>query len=235
MFVPSQTHYRDIWVKAIEWYIDHSKRTRQRPGEAVTLRICPRDVDKELMELVASCAFERVRYSLRMARSLREPIPEPQLPGGFVIRHVEGGADREKWVTMRLDMFGKENTEENRQGVMRDCHAWVQYEGYIPELDLVVVAPDGSFVAFCGSSIDRRENEGTGRREGWTDAVITRQPYRRRGLGQALMLDVLRRMKDRNIDRALLATGSENMPMQRLARSIGYHTIHRVFVYEKAL
>jgi hypothetical protein len=75
-------------------------------------------------------------------RTLDEPIPEPALPPGFTIRAVAGEAEVAARVALQREAFGRTNqTVEGRLAFMRD-------PAYVPDLDLVAVAPDGTLAAF---------------------------------------------------------------------------------------
>jgi ribosomal protein S18 acetylase RimI-like enzyme len=46
--------------------------------------------------------------------------------------------------------------------------------------------------------------------------------YQRRGLGKAMVTAGLQGLKERGVSIAQLSTGSNNIPMQRLAKSLGF-------------
>src|SRR5262245_26323549 len=69
---------------------------------------------------------------------------------------------------------------------------------YDPALDTVVVAPDGRFAAFTMGW--------TSNHLGQVEPVGTRAELRRRGLGKAVLLEGLRRFKDRGIQQVLVNT-----------------------------
>jgi len=61
--------------------------------------------------------------------------------------------------------------------------------GYTPELDLVAVSADGTFASYCICWLDPVSKIGE------FEPVGTRAAYRGKGLGKALMLAGLRRLK----------------------------------------
>ncbi len=117
-------------------------------------------------------------------------------------------------------------TADSRLVMMRDPH-------YIPELDLVAVAPDGTLAAFVLGEIKREESLAAGHLIGSTDPIGTRPAYRRLGLARALLLEAFRRLRQRGAQVTTVGTGSWNTPTQRLLASVGYTLDHRLFTYSK--
>jgi len=90
--------------------------------------------------------------TLRYARSLAEPIPEPAVPTGYAIRSITGEGEVGALVTLHRAAFGTERLTTTEQ------LARMAAADYDPALDLVAVAPDGSLVAyrFCAICLDQR-------------------------------------------------------------------------------
>ncbi|WP_293305159.1 hypothetical protein [Microcoleus sp. PH2017_22_RUC_O_B] len=80
-----------------------------------------------------------------MARSLAEPIPAPEFPADFALRHVSGEQDIQPWVEMFNQSFiDRWNHHDLTAETVR---YWMQDENYQPELDLIVVSGDRKFAA----------------------------------------------------------------------------------------
>ncbi len=207
-----------IEAEIVDWGVQCIRRAMQVTGEALTLDAsCSADNTDRLALLERHGFIQETQYSVHMTRSLHAPIPAPQLPPGFSIRHVTGEHEVEALVALHRAAFGTENmTVEERLAMMR-------VPDYEPELDLVVVAPDGRLAAYSMVSISQEENACTGRDEGYTDPVATHPDFQQRGLAKALLLTGLRELQQRGMDAALLGTSSENVAMQRTAESVGFH------------
>ena len=165
-----------------------------------------------------------------MSRSLNLPIPEPQLPPGFIIRPMGGEVEIDAYVALHRAAFGTEiMTVEYRRTI-------ISAPDYIPELDLVAVAPDGDLAAFCVCQIfpDDSPRAG-GLKEGWTDPLGTHPAYQRLGLATALLLTGMRLLKARGMDTAILGTSSSNLAMQHTARSVGYQDASNTLWYSKSV
>ncbi len=165
--------------------------------------------------------------TVTMARSLNGPIPTPYLPPGFTIRPVAGEQEVEAYVALHRAAFGTQNmTVEYRLAIMRS-------PDYIPELDLVVVAADGTLVALCVCRISPAENNPSLRLNGWTDPVATHPSYRRRGLSRALLLSGLSLLKERGMEEARLSTNGDNISMIRTASEVGFSISSAIYWYSK--
>jgi ribosomal protein S18 acetylase RimI-like enzyme len=160
---------------------------------------------------------------VNMLRSLNEPIPEPLLPAGCQVRAVEPGeipdraaAQREVWRPWTVGNVSDE-----------DYAHFMRLPGYDRELDVVAVAPDGVIAAYANGWIDPAN------RIGDLGPVGARPAYRRQGLTRAVLLEGLRRMQARGMDRVCISTGVSNTPAGRLYESIGFRTVNRYLDYVK--
>ena len=183
----------------------------------VTLDTSCREDDELRLALLHRYGFvpDGVR-SLNLVRSLRGPIPEPTLPAGFSIRPVAGENETEALVALHRAAFGTDNmTVTERLAMMRAPE-------YDRVLDLVAIAPDGRLAAFCVGSISAEENGRTGQQIGYTDPVGTHPDFQRRGLARALLLAGMHLLRERGMETAVLGTSSQNIAMQKTAKSVGY-------------
>ena len=212
-----QAAHPDTQSEMVSWGVECIKRAIQETGRSLTLGAGCRDDNVERIALLERHGFvmQEMR-SLHMARSLNEPIPAPQVPEGFSVRHVTDQHAVETLVALHRAAFGTENmTVEERLAMMG-------VPEYDSELDLLAIAPDGRFAAYCMCSIRQEENERTGRNEGYTNTIGTHPDFRRRGLAQALLLAGLHKLKQRGMDVAVLGTSDDNTAMQRTARAVGF-------------
>jgi mycothiol synthase len=154
--------------------------------------------------------FTPARYFFQMRRPLKdgEPVPEPQFPEGYTLRHVANDEDVEKWVdTFNLSFI--DHWDFHPATVERRKHRMsVPY--YRPDRDLIVVAPDGTFAAFCLCSIDDEHNKRNNINEGWIDVLGTRRGFRKMGLGRAMLLAGLRKLQENDIEDAMLGVDADN-------------------------
>jgi len=153
---------------------------------------------------------------------LDEPVTEPSLPGGFVVRPVAGELEAAARAAAHRDAFDSTRvTDEAYLRLMRT-------PGYDRDLDLVAVAPDGTMAAFCLGWLDPANQVGE------FEPVGTRQAFRRQRLAQTALLAGLRRM--RTCGAASVVVGpvdaGEEAAM-RLYQSVGFRPLYRVYGYAR--
>ena len=220
-----------IETELIDWVVSAVQRRNQEEGLTLTLDASSLESDHSRLAFLERHGFERqAESSLLMACPLTQPFPEPRLPPGFSIRPMGGEGEIEAYVALHRAAFGTENmTVAYRQTIM-------SAPDYLPELDLVAVAPNGELAAFCVCQIfpDDTPRAG-GQKEGWTDPVGTHPAYQRLGLAKALMLSGMRLLKARGVDTAILGTSSENFAMQRVAEVVGFSTVAKTVWYCKTV
>jgi len=219
----------DLQAEMVHWGVECLRHKPHRAKEPLTLDASCREEDSDRIALLEQHGFVRqpVR-SLHLARPVREPIPQPTLPAGFEIRTLKG-REVEEWVRLHRAAFGTENmTIEERLAMMSGTD-------YNPELDLVMVGPDGRLAAYCMCQIFREENARTGRNEGYTDPVATHPEYQGRGLAKAMLLTGLRLLQERGVETALMGTSSENEKMQRAAKAVGFRVESATVWFAKPL
>ena len=221
---------KGLETRAIAWAEDSLRQTHPAGTGKYLLEATSRSDDPAGIALLEGQGFSRqTEGAVHMERSLADPIPQPQLPAGFVIRPIHGESEAEDWVRLHRAALGTENmTIEYKLAMMRTPY-------YDPEMDLVAVAPGGELAAYCVCFINVEENALTGRKRACTDPIATHPDFQRRGLSRALMLTGLALLKDRGMDSAHLGTSSGNIAMLQAARSVGFRITKNVFWYSKPI
>jgi len=161
---------------------------------------------------------------VNMLRSMDAAIPDVGIPAGYQIRSMEGlsdipgraGAQREVWQPWTVGNVSDENYAY-----------FMQLPGYDPGLDVVAVTPDGVIAAYVNGWIDPVNKIGD------FGPVGARPAYRRQGLTRAVLVECLRRMQARGMDRVCVSTGISNTPAIRLYESIGFRAVNYYFEYVK--
>jgi mycothiol synthase len=152
--------------------------------------------------------------SLRFSRSLTTPIDLIPLAEGFSIRRVSSRAEVPQLIALHRQAFGTDQmTQEQRLAMMST-------DSYLPELDLVVVAPDSELAAFCVCGWHDRAG-----RVAYTDPIGTHPRYRGHGLAAAVVSAALRGLRKAGALTATLSTSSENLAMQLLAARLGFRCV----------
>jgi mycothiol synthase len=192
------------------------------------------DTQSELLTLGQNQGFSPIRYFFHMTRSLVEPIPEPKLPAGFTLRTVDTETNAEAWVEMFNQTFI--DHWNHHELTLQDFYYYCGLSCYQADLDLVALAPDGTFAAFCQSVIHHGDNLRTGRKEGWIGELGTRRGFRHRGLGRAMLLHGLQRLRAAGMETAILGVDADN-PNGALGlyRSVGFRPKRRRVILRKQL
>lgn len=221
----------DLETEIIAWGLGRAREIERERGVPVSFRSGARDIDTDRQALLERHGFSVVRHFLRLARPLDEPVPEPQFPAGFTLRYVTD-EEAERWVAMYNESFVDH----------WNFHPWtvevfkhrVSAAYYRPELNLLAVAPDGTFAAFDWCEINPEENERSGENEGWIGILGTRRGFRKIGLGRAMLLAGLQLLKANGVDTAKLNVDAANPTgALRLYESVGFHKAYAWIAYVK--
>jgi len=179
-------------------------------------------LDSNTDEIPYLSGFEReTPYGLHLRRTLDDSIPASILPDGFMLRALAGDDEIEARALVHQQAFGTQNvTVDGYRNVTRALL-------YQRDLDLVVVAPDGRFAAFCPCWLDEIN------RVGLFEPVGTHPDFRRMGLAQAVMLEEMRRLQAQGMRTAILSSAADNNASCALYASLGFAVESHEVVYRR--
>ncbi|HEU4319435.1 MAG TPA: GNAT family N-acetyltransferase [Acidimicrobiia bacterium] len=136
------------------------------------------DEDQEMVEYLQGSGYE----SVHVDRSYRwdliaKPPPTPELPDGWVLRHLQGESEADNRRAASHAAFeSKMDPEQHLQRYLR----FMRSPSYRPERDLVAVAPDGTIASFM---IWWADDSGIAQIEPFG----THPDFHRKGVGRALL------------------------------------------------
>lgn len=212
----------------VAWGAARAEEASREHGARLRLRAVAREVETGRQAMLEQLGFTPDRYFLRMARPLGEPIPEPQLPPGFTL--LAGDHDPALWAALYNESFIDHWNHQPQ--TVEDIRHHMELSNYRSDLNLVAVAPDGTFAAFCWGSIHAGENARSGRNEGWIGLLGSRRGFRRIGLGRAMLLAGLRALRAAGVDTAKLGVDADSLTgATRLYESVGFRTISTRILY----
>jgi mycothiol synthase len=136
-------------------------------------------------------------------------LPSPILPDGYSIRSARGVEEAAALAAIHVASFGATWTPELYRRYMTA-------PGYAAEREYVVVAPDDTFAAFTVTWHDPLN------RIGLLEPVGTHPDHRRRGLGKALVLHAMHRMKAAGMTHATVANSGTNEAARELYAACGF-------------
>lgn len=204
-------------------------RSRHLPAR---LHSSCRDSQGDRLLLLQNCGFVCERCFLRMERSLTEPIPMPRFPAGFTLSQSQGQQDR----LARLDLYNQAFSDHWNfyPATIEELIHEETDENHQPELELLAIAPDGSYAAFCCCEIKREDNAQRGCWEGWIGVLGTRREFRRQGLGRAMLLAGLQKLRLERMEVAKLGVDTENVNLALgLYESVGFQRVFANLAYVK--
>ncbi len=214
----------------IAWALEQMRTIGLQQNKQMTLDTYCQENDMRKMTLLEQQGFTRQEeQTLRMKRSLTEPVPTPQHPEGFMVRQLQREREVEEYVALHRDAFGTAHM------TVEHCLAMMSNPDYRPELDVVAVAPDGPLASFCVCTINREVNAQSGQNEGEISLIGTRPAYRNMGLGQVMLLEGLQRLKDSGMSIAWLGTSSSNTSAIRLYEAAGFRVTTRSCWYSRKI
>lgn len=216
-----------IEIEALAWTESRLSALRKHDAQAWggDLVTGVRQDDAERMAFLERNGFRRSSYvEVNMLRSLAEPIPDYALPPGCQVQAIaatgeisnRAAAQREVWHPWTVGNVSDDDYER-----------FMRLPGYHRDLDVVAVAPDDAIAAYVNGWIDPVN------RIGDFGPVGALPAYRRQGLTRAVLLECLRRMQARGMERVSVSTGETNTPALGLYQSIGFRIVNRYIEFVK--
>lgn len=136
-------------------------------------------------KLFANCGYRLIRHSLRMVIEMNGIPPRPQWPAGLAVRTFKAGSDEVKVVQAIRDSF-KDHWGYIDTPFEEEFERWKHRIEKSPDFNpsLWFLAVDGEEIA--GISLCR-EKFYDDPDMGWVSTLGVRRPWRRKGLGLALL------------------------------------------------
>jgi len=205
-------HAARLWPQILAWGTEHARAQAAGGGEPASWWVSAREDDVERIALLEANGFQRQAWkTVQYERDLSDVPPPGALPDGLSVRPLAGAAEIPAYVAAHRAAFNSTNmNDEWRQRILR-------VPGYRPDLDLVVAAPDGRVVAFA---ILWLGPESAGRCEGQFEPVGVHPDFQRRGLGRAILLEGMRRLRAAGATHALVGTENTRTAANALYGSV---------------
>ena len=210
-------------------------RVPQAPRDArVTLELFASGANEAGMRLLENEGYVHVRTFQRMTVEFDQPPAEPAWPAGVRFRAFVPGEDDYAVYTAVQESF-----QDHWGHVAPSFDVWkqraFQRESFDPALWFLAV--DGDEVAGVSLCALRGADAGTGRRpSGWVETLGVRRPWRKRGLGLALLQHSFGELYRRGRRQMALGVDAENLTgAARLYERAGMTADRRNLVYEAEL
>lgn len=198
-FLELDPDWRHLQPAMLDWA--EARLAAARDGRRI-LEVPAWDYDLPLRTLLRERGYEETAEELwiRRLRFGGWTVPGAPVAAGYEARTTSPetlDADATRLAALLNAAFGRtlHSAPEVRTFMTRS-------PSFRHDLNLVAVAPDGSFAAHVGLTFDESNGHGI------VEPVCTHPDHRRHGLAQALMLDGLRRLRDLGAATCSVETGS---------------------------
>ena len=190
----------------------------------------PAERSKKLFE---DFGYQYVRSFYRMMIELDAPVPEPVLPRGITLRTFNPKTDLEAVYRADQDAFRDHFgfvEEPYDEGLIRFKHHWMNEE---VDPTLLFLAMDGEEIAGINLCLPQ---SGTDPDMGWVGTLGVLRPWRKQGVGLALLRHSFKEFYRRGKRKVGLGVDAQNLTgALRLYENAGMHVQRAFDQYEKEM
>lgn len=198
----------------------------QAPQEArIALNSWMNSANVDLARVLEAEGFKRIRVHWSMEIEFDKMPPDPEWPENIMMRTFQPGQEREVFEAF------DEAFQDHWGHVPEDFEAWkhwtIERSDFDPTLWFITFEGDEiAGIALCEYSLGVP----------WVGDLAVRRPWRRKGLGMALLRQSFGEFYRRGSRKARLGVDSQNLSgATRLYERAGMHKAHEAYNYEKEL
>jgi len=185
------------------------------------LRIFINDRDAAFQKLATERGYAKRGGSEPMSQlPIPDPFPAPGVPEGFRLKSL--AEDNDLHEVDRVLWRGFNHGDEPPEGGLADREFMQSAPNYRKDLQVVVEAPDGHFVSYCGMWYEPVHALA------YVEPVATDPDYRRMGLGRTAVLEGIRRCGALGATVACVGT---DMPFYL---SLGFRVVYNRSAWERS-
>lgn len=209
---------------AFAWADGRFRERDEERGHPLPYSVEYRDDDQQRLRLAESHGFtlddDEDGY-VYLEHSLAPLAPVPPLPDGFTLRSLRGEQEAAAYAALHRAAF--ESASMTPEWRARTLLA----PQYLPELDLVVCAPNGTLAGFCVGWFE------PSRGVAQVEPMGVHPYFQRLGLAHILLLEMLRRFKEHGADTAIVETNLDRSAARHAYESVGFRQTHLIRRREK--
>ncbi len=214
--VHPQARGSGLETQILAWAIAGMQEQARQRGRTFSLWCRCHEHETERRALLEEAGFKPLpARDLRLVRQLDMPLPASHLPAGFILRGGVHGEELEPYQELHRAVF-----DGISMGL--DYH---QSPGYQPDLDLIAVDAARMFAAFCLCELTKVADSRGEYTVGEIGVIGTHPTHQRRGLGRALLLTGIHRLKERGATGVFLETEQAETSALHLFTSLGFHRV----------
>lgn len=184
--------------------------------------------------LAEAHGYRPARYFFFMQRPTLDDLPDAPLPAGLEFRLAQPEHLRAIWDVKEAAFAEHWGHTAKTEADFRHWESQPRHD-----LGLWVVAWEaaaGRIVGLSLNDINPGDNARYGFRRGWVNSLGVAPAWRGRGLGRALLVESLRRLREAGMDEAVLGVDADNPSgALRLYTGVGFKVLNQDAVYRKPL
>jgi ribosomal protein S18 acetylase RimI-like enzyme len=193
IFIIVHPDYQSLYDLVINWSKNVFGSNKTEISSTIFLND-PRKVEK-----LEAAGFIKTRHDNNVrSYELTEYNFEYNLPSGFRIVPFSECLDFESKIELICNAFDKK--EHSKERIL----SFMETPGYLPELDLVVINSEGKCTAYCTGWIEQYDSS-----LGFIEPMGTHSDYRRLGLARALAKECFKRLNEKGVKLATIASNAE--------------------------
>jgi mycothiol synthase len=223
-FIQTHPEYNFLEGEIVDWIGNHCASVKS-DSEEMRVSIVALEGNPAREKALQMHGFERGPiYGILRLRPVEAPIPDSMPPEGYSIRSVQPEKDFDEIAAAIRKVFGHGEwfTASILEGTSRASF-------YRRDLDLVVVAPDGSIASFCTFRMDPES------RVTELEPMGTLPEHRRKGLAKAILTEGFRRLATHS-PTLLYIGGAANTPeANQLYKVTGFTERHDYYFWNKTI
>ena len=227
---------KGIGTAMMVWALERAREAipRAPEGARVAARAGTVNTYSPAKELLQNMGMETIRYGWDMLLNLTEEPPAPLWPKGISVRRIRHPEDTEAAYRADHEAFqdhwGHVETPFEEGFKLWKHHV---FEIRKPDPALWLLAMDGDEIAGMVSCRAESDDDPD---KGWVSVLGVRRPWRRRGLGLALLRQVIGEFYRRGKPRVGLGVDSNNLAgATKLYEKAGMHVQREYVTYESEL
>ena len=167
--------------------------------------------------LARAAGFNRFRALWQMRRSLRDPLDQPRLPAGNMLRPFRPGRDEDEWLSLNRRAFAShpEQGSWTRHDLeLREREPWFDPAGFF------IAERNGVMTGFHWTKVAEPADAPASMGEVYVVGVDPGEQGT--GLGRALTLAGLHYLRNRGLEQVMLYVDEDNVPAIRLYQALGF-------------
>lgn len=214
----SDESFQHLAVQMLQWAEERYLELAAHDEEAEGIMTQAPATNNRMRAALEQADFERDDYECYIyLRDLTQPISTIDLPQGYIVRHVLED-DFEGRIRVHQDAW------DSAYFTIERYHRVRSISGFTPELDLVVVSPEGVFTAYCIAWLAGGVGE--------FEPVGTSAKYRKQGFGKTVILEGCKRLYNLGAHTATVYSYPKN---RGFYEACGFQVVNRWLGYRKQL